>query len=159
MKNLSSRLLFLVLSSLISLPSFTNPQFPLKIVENNRYLTDQNNVPFYWLGDTEWDIFRDFTLADAETLLENRAEKGFSVIQTMIFGVSGGTRPNLMGEKPFIKDDPEKPNEAFFKFVDSVIEIANNKGLIVVLGIYHKSDDYGRLITMKNARTWARWIG
>lgn len=159
MKNLSLRLLFLVLSSLISLPSFTNPQFPLKIAENNRYLTDQNNVPFYWLGDTEWDIFRDFTLTDAEALLEDRAEKGFSVIQTMIFGVSGGTRPNLMGEKPFIKDDPEKPNEAFFKFVDSVVEIADKKGLIVVLGIYHKSDDYGRLITIKNARTWARWIG
>ena len=154
-----SIVILLMICSIFCEISFSGPLFPLKISSDKRFFADMNGVPFYWLGDTQWDIFRDFKIPDAEAVLDDRAKRGFTVIQTMILGVGGGTLPNMEGEKPFINDDPETPNEAFFKVVDSVIEIAERKGLVIVLGIYHKTDDYGRLITMNNARIWSRWIG
>lgn len=136
-----------------------NPAFPPRVSPNHRYFVDANNVPFYWLGDTEWDLFRDFSLEDAKSVLADRAAQGFSVIQVMLLGVHGGTTPNIYGERPFINDSPDTPNEAYFKEVDSVIKTADQFGLVLVIGVYHQAEDYSRLITTNNSVRWARWLG
>jgi hypothetical protein len=136
-----------------------DPAFPLKVSPNHRYFVDANDVPFYWLGDTQWDLFRDFTLEDTKSALVDRAAKGFSVIQVMVLGVHGGTTPNVYGEQPFINDNPDTPNEAYFKRVDSIVKTADKLELVLVIGIYHQAEDYSRLITTNNAARWARWLG
>jgi len=47
--------------------SAQKPVFPVKISETSRYFTDQNNNPVFWLGTTQWQIFREYTLDEAKT--------------------------------------------------------------------------------------------
>ena len=131
---------------------------PIRVSQDGRYFLDQNGAPFFWLGDTQWDLFLRFDEKDAASICENRKQKGFSVLQIMIFGVGGGTKPNARGDKPLVNDDPLTPNERYFARVDAMVEIANQNNLVCAIGIYHKTNDYGRLITTANARRWAKWV-
>ena len=127
---------------------------------------DLNGKPYFWLGDTQWQLFRSFTHAEAETILENRRSKGFTVIQVMLTGVGDGTKPNLqkathafglaVGQTPWINNEPTTPNEAYFKNVDSIIQLGRQKGLVFVLGVFHQLQT--SRITPKNARTYATWL-
>lgn len=127
----------------------------IRVSSNGRYFI-QDGQPFFWLGDTQWELFRDYTLDDAEAIIENRKNKGFSVIQIMFTGVGDGTKPNIDGQTPWINNDPAHPNEAYFKRVDQIIEIANQKGIIINPGVYHQLQV--SIITTSNARNYARWI-
>lgn len=129
---------------------------PIRISSNGRYFTDQNGKPLFWLGDTLWEIFRLFSITDAESVLKNRKSQGFNVIQIMFTGVGDGTKPNLDGQTPWINNDPGTPNEVYFKCVDSVIQLGQQLGLTFVLGVFHQLQV--SLITVANARTYARWL-
>ena len=129
---------------------------PIRVSENGRYFVDQDGRPFFWLGDTQWELFRSFTFAEAETILEDRREKGFNAIQVMITGVGNGTKPDVADRKPWVNDDPATPNEEYFKNVDAVLKMGLQKGLIFVLGVYHQTQV--SYITTANARTYAKWI-
>ncbi|MBM3242440.1 DUF4038 domain-containing protein [Candidatus Poribacteria bacterium] len=129
---------------------------PIRVSGNGRYFLDQNDRPFFWLGDTQWELFRSFTLAEAETILENRSNKGFTAIQVMLTGVGDGTKPNLAGQTPWINNNPDTPNENYFKQVDSVIQLGRQTGLVLVLGVFHQLQT--TRITPVNARTYAKWL-
>jgi len=131
---------------------------PIRVSQDGRYFVDQGGSPFFWLGDTQWELFHAFSVRDVVSICENRKKKGFSVLQIMILGVGGGTKANVQGEKPFLDDDPLTPNERYFAHVDRVVEMANQKDLVCAIGIYHKSNDYGRLITRTKAHGWAKWV-
>jgi hypothetical protein len=132
---------------------------PIRVSQDGRYFVDQDGAPLFWLGDTQWELFLTFNEQDAASICENRKQKGFSVLQIMILGVGGGTKPNAHGEKPLVNDDPLTPNERYFARVDAVVAMADRKNLVCAIGIYHKTNDYGRLITTANARRWAKWVG
>ncbi len=132
------------------------PQYPVKVSENGRYFIDQNGTPFFWLGTTQWQLFLEYNLEDAKTILEKSKDKGFSFVQVMLMGVGDGTKPNVYGEKPWINNNPLTPNEAYFKHVDTVVKIARDNNLIISMTIYHHR--YHEYITVNNARAWAKWI-
>jgi hypothetical protein len=47
--------------------------FPLGIGgQGNRYLTDSNNQPFFWLGDAAWSLIAQTSREDADYYLVNR---------------------------------------------------------------------------------------
>lgn len=130
--------------------------YPVKVSENGRYFVDQNGAPVFWLGTTQWNIFREYTLDEARMTIESVKKNGFSFIQAMLMGVGDGTKPNVHGEKPWINDDPLTPNEAYFKNVDSVIGIARENNVIFSITLYHQR--YRKFITLNNARAWAKWL-
>ncbi len=132
------------------------PVFPIKVSENRRYFIDQNNNPVFWLGTTQWQIFREYTLDEVRTTLERVKGNGFVFVQAMLMGVGDGTQPNVYGEKPWMNNDPLTPNEAYFKNVDSVIRIARENNLVFSVTLYHQR--YRKYITLKNARAWAKWL-
>ncbi len=70
------------------------------------YFVGRDGNPFFWLGDTEWELFRLFTLKEAGAILENRKNKGFSIVQVMLTGVGDGTKPNLTGQTPWLNNNP-----------------------------------------------------
>jgi hypothetical protein len=121
MKHINFSALFSLLACLAILNTrcAQPPVFPVKVSENGRYITDQNGQPVFWLGTTQWQIFREYTLEEATMTIENVKNKGFIFIQAMLMGVGDGTQPNLYGEKPWINDDPLTPNEAYFLHVFS----------------------------------------
>ena len=38
----------------------------LKVSENHRFLVTESGQPFFWLGDTAWELFHRLTREDAE---------------------------------------------------------------------------------------------
>ena len=141
------------------------PVFPIKVSHNKRYFVDSDDNPFFWLGTTQWQIFRDNTPDEAKIILENVKSKGFSVVQAMLLGVLGGpawgaldgpVRPNVYGEIPWSDNNPLTPNEAYFENVDSVVETARENGLVISMTLYHQR--FGDHMNPKNARPWAKWI-
>ncbi len=130
--------------------------YPIKVSENGRYFVDRKGNPVFWLGTTQWQIFRDNTLEEARTILASAKKNGFRFVQAMLAGVGDGTRPNVYGEKPWGNDDPLTPNEAYFNNVDSVIQGARENDLVISLTLYHQR--WRKRITEKNARAWAKWL-
>jgi len=134
----------------------SQPVYPVKVSENKRYFVDQNGNPVFWLGTTQWQIFREYSLEEARIILENAKSKGFTFVQAMLMGVGDGTAPNVYGQKPWVNNDPLTPNEAYFKNVDSVIRIARENNVVFSVTLYHQR--YRKYITLKNARAWAKWL-
>jgi Protein of unknown function (DUF4038)/Putative collagen-binding domain of a collagenase len=106
----------------------------LYIQPDKRVILKGDGKPFFWLGDTAWELFHRLTREEAEEYLRNRATKGFTVIQAVALAEFDGlTQPNQYGQLPLIDNDPTKPNEAYFKHIDWVVDKANQLGLIVGL--------------------------
>jgi hypothetical protein len=107
---------------------------PLKISPNQHYLQFTDGTPFFWLGDTGWELFHRLNLTEANEYLSNRSLRGFNVIQAVILAEFDGLRkPNRNGDIPFYDLNPEKPNENYFLYVDSVIHLAKEKNLFMGL--------------------------
>src|SRR5690606_9515872 len=88
----------------------------LKVSENGHYLQYEDGTPFFWLGDTAWELFARLTKEEISHYLENRSQKGFNVIQAVILANTDRLqKPNQYGALPLIDNDPEKPNEKYFE--------------------------------------------
>ncbi len=127
-----------------------------KVSPNRRYFVDQNGSPIFWLGTTQWQLFREYKLTDVSTILEKTKENGFTFAQVMLLGVGDGTKANLHGEKPWASVDPLTPNEAYFTNVDAVLRVAGENNVVISLTLYHQR--WRKLITEKTARNWALWL-
>ena len=62
----------------------------LRVSDNDRFLVSDKGEPFFWMGDTGWELFHKLTLPEAEYYLRNRSAKGFTVIQAVILSECDG---------------------------------------------------------------------
>ena len=141
--------------------------FPkIQVSENRRFLATETGEPFFWLGDTAWELFHRLTREEAELYLENRRRKGINVIQAVALAEFEGIRtPNAYGDFALVDEDPTRPNEAYFRLVDEIIDLAASKGLYV--GLLPTWGDkvtpmWGagpQIFTVDNARVYGRWLG
>jgi hypothetical protein len=106
----------------------------LKVSDNQRLLVHSDGTPFFWLGDTAWELFHRLDREEADYYLQNRADLGFTVIQGVVLAEENGLiDPNPYGEVPLIEKDPAQPNEAYFEHVDYIINRANELGMFVAV--------------------------
>ena len=56
----------------------------LRVNSSGRYLEYTDGTPFLYIGDTAWELISRLNDKETEQYLENRREKGFTVIQTVI---------------------------------------------------------------------------
>src|SRR5215210_3198825 len=106
----------------------------LKVSADKHYLVKKDGAPFFWLGDTAWELFHRLSREEAKEYLQNRADKGFTIIQAVVLAeLDGLNTPNYYGDKPLIDDDPTRPNETYFQHVDFIVNEANELGLIVAM--------------------------
>lgn len=90
-------------------PSVDFSHGSLQVSPNGRYLQFEEGTPFFYLGDTAWELFHRLDEEEAEKYLENRREKGFTVIQAVALAeLDGLNTPNPYGETPLIDNDPNK---------------------------------------------------
>jgi Protein of unknown function (DUF4038)/Putative collagen-binding domain of a collagenase len=132
------------------------PVYPVKVSQNGRYFIDQKDNPVFWLGTTQWQLFREYSREDARTIIEKSKERGFAFIQVMLLGVGDGTKPNIHGEKPWIDNNPLTPNEGYFKEVDAIVQTARENNVNISMTLFHQR--YRKFITRDNARAWAKWV-
>jgi len=137
----------------------------LEVSSNGRYLTDEKGNPFFYLGDTAWELFHRLDRAEADLYLENRAGKGFTVIQAVVLAERDGLNdPNPYGEIPLIDKDPTKPNENYFEHVDYIVDKAEALGLFIGMlptwGSYWSSLNPGKIIfNQDNAYDYGLFLG
>ncbi len=139
----------------------------LRVSENKRFLVTSDGKPFFWLGDTAWELFHRLTREEAEIYLRDRASKKFTVIQAVALAEFDGLRtPNAYNELPLENDDPTKPRDAYFKHVDFIVDKANELGLYIALlptwadKVFKNTWGVGPEIFNKgNAKAYGQWIG
>jgi hypothetical protein len=147
-------------------PSIDFSKGKLEVSDNGRFIQFEDGSPFFYLGDTGWELFHRLDKKDAERYLENRREKGFTVIQAVILAeLDGLNTPNAEGETPLIDNDPTKPNEKYFKHVDWVINKAAEKGIYIgLLPTWGDKVDkqWGKgpvIFNPDNAYKYGAWLG
>ncbi len=156
-----------VLAALISAATVNaGPRPRLTVSENRRFLVTADGQPFFWLGDTAWELLHRLNREDAERYLKNRAERRFSVIQAVVLAELDGLGvPNAYGHLPLKNNDPTQPNEDYFAHVDWVVGRANDLGMYVGLlptwgDKWNKKWGIGpEIFTPGNARTYGEWLG
>ena len=142
----------------------------LRISDNRRFLVCEDGRPFFYLGDTAWELFHRCDREEAETYLANRAAKGFTVIQAVALAeLEGLTVPNAYGELPLTDRDPARPREAYFAHVDDIVRIATKLGLHigflptwgrwVINAHWAPPRPEEPVFTPENARVYGRYLG
>src|SRR5882672_4620349 len=137
----------------------------LKVSPNGRYFVDQTGKPFFYLADTAWLLFQRFDAKEADDYLKDRAGKGFTVIQAYVIRGLGMKHPDgnssLLGAAPFLDRDPGKPNEAYFKNVDRIVNRANELGLVpalVVATSWHVNKHPARIFDAKSGYAFGQFL-
>ena len=131
------------------------PAFPVGYSTDQRYLVDQNGVPFPVLGRTAWFI-TSLSVTDYRAFIDDTAARGYTVIEFHVINHdSRGNHPPFNGnlDRPFLntldghawsgllgygdifKEAPDftTPNEAYWSFVDALLAYAESKGLLVFM--------------------------
>ena len=139
---------------------------PIRVSGDGRHFSDKDGRPFFWLGDTAWPLFAQYTKEQAEAYLANRGGKGFTVIQGVLaWGLGSGFEgkaplANANGDKPWLNDDPRTPNDAYFRHVDQLVDAANRQGLVLAMlptwGYYVNDHP---VLDATNARAYGHWLG
>jgi len=138
----------------------------LRVSDNHRFLVYEDGEPFFYLGDTAWELFHRLDREDAALLLQDRAAKRFTVIQAVVLAeYEGLTVPNAYGHLPLLDNDPTRPNEAYFEHVDAIVGQAEALGLTIGMlptwgDKWNKKWGVGpEIFTPENARVYGRWLG
>jgi hypothetical protein len=140
--------------------------FPLKVSENRRCLVDQRGRPFFFHADTAWQLPKRLKREEVERYLDDRKGRGFTAILVQSFSKEVTPLPNAYGDIPFDKSENIlKPNEAYWRQVDFVIEQAARRGLAVAMAplwIRWGGDDkqgWRNHLTDDNARPYGEFVG
>ncbi|GAB4136424.1 MAG: glycoside hydrolase family 140 protein [Thermogutta sp.] len=139
---------------------------------NGRYLVTPDGRPFFYLGDTAWELFHRLNREEAELYLTDRARKGFTVIQAVVLAELDGLHaPNAYGHTPLVDDDPTRPavkdgpDNDYWDHVDWIVGRAESLGLFIGMlptwgDKWNKKWGVGpEIFTPENARTCGRWLG
>ncbi len=141
----------------------------LKVSENGRYLIDEDGAPWFYLGDTAWELFHRLNREEADYYLETRAAQGFTAIQAVVLAEFDGLRmPNAQGDVPLENSDPTRPVEAYFAHVDYIVNKAQSLGLFVAMlptwgdkWNQAQPNDYAgpEIFTPENAHVYGEFLG
>jgi hypothetical protein len=144
----------------------------LKVSDNRRFLVREDGKPFFYLGDTAWELFHRLNREEADRYLADRAGKGFTVIQAVaVAELDGHTDPNPYGHLPFVDLDPARPAvqdgpaNDYWDHVDYIVDRAGALGLVVgflpTWGRYwhDRVGDGSPLFTPRNAEVYGQWLG
>lgn len=167
---------YLALACLVGLPaqaSATNQPassgvtpYPARVSADRHFLLDQFGNPFFYMGDTAWELFHRLSREEAESYLQIRAAQQFNVIQAVVLAEYGGlTEPNAQGHRPLLDKDPTRPDGAYFADVDWVVNRAEQLGLCIGMlptwgDKWNKKWGQGpEIFTSKNAFIYGEFLG
>ncbi|MBL9140213.1 MAG: glycoside hydrolase family 140 protein [Verrucomicrobiales bacterium] len=144
----------------------------LRVSENRRYLVTTEGKPFFYLGDTTWELFHRLNREEVLRLLENRSARRFNVLQSVaIAELDGHIDPNPYGHLPFVDLDVtrpalvEGPANDYWDHVDFIVAEANRRGIYIgflpTWGRYWRdtSNNQRPLFTAANAEAYGEWLG
>ena len=140
--------------------------YPIKASTNNRYLVDQNNVPFMIVGDSPHSLIGRMSQSDADFYMANRQRYGINTLWVELL-CNNKTACNADGTTfdgipPFTTPgDISTPNPVYFQRVDEMLTIAATRGITILLDAVETD---GWLATFKangqeKATAFGRYLG
>ncbi|MGZ5134434.1 MAG: apiosidase-like domain-containing protein, partial [Flavitalea sp.] len=108
------------------------PLSPLVVGKTGRYLVKENGDPFFWLGDTGWNLFIRLNKEEVQRYLKDRHSKQYTVIQAHLLGWNLKDT-NAYGDTAFLNNNFNSPNTAYWNHVDYIIQSAEDLGLYMAL--------------------------
>jgi hypothetical protein len=143
----------------------------LRVSDNHRFLVTTDGKPFFWLGDTAWELFHRLNREEADRYLSNRAAKGFTVIQAVALAELDGLNvPNAYGHRPLLDNDPARPDvkdgpqNDYWDHVDYIVDRAGELGLFIAMlpawgdKWQPKGGSGPHVFTPANARSYGAWL-
>ncbi len=144
----------------------------LRVSDNGRFLVREDGSPFFWLGDTAWELFHRLNREQADTYLRSRAEKGFTVIQAVALAeLDGLNTPNAYGHRPLVNGDPtrravlEGAGNDYWDHVDHIVARAGELGLYIAMlptwgDKWNKKWGTGpEIFDRRSAEVYGEWLG
>lgn len=140
----------------------------LTVSSNGHLLQYEDGRPFFWLGDTAWNLFQRLDREEAEIYLENRRSKGFNVIQAVAF--HGRGEKNAYGSEAILENnagrpavtpgnDYSKPGEYdYWDHIDWIIDLADDKGLYIAMLPVWGSSVKTNTLNLENVETYGRFL-
>ena len=110
----------------------------LRVSKNGHYIETTGGTPFLYLGDTEW-LLNKHSDAQITTLLDDRASKGFTVIQ--VFSTRNWPAPpdssktDFKGHYPFINNDVNQLDTAYWNRWSWIADQCARRNLVLALHI------------------------
>lgn len=124
--------------------------FPVRYSTDQRFLVDQNGVPFPIMGRTAWFV-TSLAVADYHTFVDDTASRGYDAIELHVINHDPrGNHPpfNGNGDAPFLNrldgtswngslsgvaPDFTTPKESYWSFVDGLLSYCESKNILVFL--------------------------
>ncbi|MEZ5402018.1 MAG: glycoside hydrolase family 140 protein [Bryobacteraceae bacterium] len=150
----------------------------LRVSQNRRFLETADGRPFFYLGDTAWELFHRLNRQEAARYLDLRARQRYNVIQAVALAeLEGIADPNAYGDLPLADGDPARPavtagadssNAAQYDYwdhVDYIVDQANRRGLYIGLlptwarWTPHPNARPGVIFTEQNAEAYGTFLG
>jgi hypothetical protein len=141
----------------------------LRVSENGHQMENYDGDIFFWLGDTGWLLLKKLDRKETEHYLEDRAGKGFNVIQAMVIHDLDDCT-NFAGDSAFRGKDIAQPlvtegmdpssEEAYdyWDHVDFVINLAAEKGIYMALVPIWGSNIKKFPLTPAQAASYGKWL-
>lgn len=154
--------------SLLS-PLTSLAQTSLSVGPTGRYLVDHQGQPTFLQADAGWSLFAQLNTADATTYLQSRSAAGFNAVLVNLIEHKFATNApkNAYGQAPFSGRPFATPNEPYFAHVDSILAIAQQYGitlLVAPLYLGYQCGSEGWCAEVKAATTaemhaWGDYVG
>jgi hypothetical protein len=169
--------MFLAFQSTLARGDRLTKQPPLQVSKNHRFLVqvlkDGTEIPFFYLGDTAWELFYRLNKKDAGLYLETRRRQGFNVIQAVALPslTNGLTLPDVNGYLPLrnlnpaLSDIKEGPDNDYWDRMDYIVNKANKLGIYVALlptwGFYWHTGypEDKKIFTPEYAESYGEFLG
>ncbi len=141
---------------------------PITVSSNGRFLQYKDGRPFFWLGDTAWNLFQRLDRKETDRYLENRRLKGFNVIQAVAFHGSG--EMNAYGTEALLENDAAKPKVTpgndfskpgeydYWDHINWAVDLAAKKGLYIAILPVWGSSVKTKTLNAENVQIYARWL-
>ena len=133
------------------------------------FFQNEDGAPFFYLADTVWMLFNKLKVHEARQLFEDRAKKGFTVIQSVIFrDLFTPNTANAYGITPFATEKDMyavRMNPEWMDHVETLTSIAGEYGL--TMGILptwgdkwneHSNSAGPVIMDMESARDYEKYL-
>lgn len=158
-------LLFTWILFVSSLDAFAQKRLEVN-AQGTHLVESSSQTPFFYLGDTAWELFHRCNDQEMKRYLIDRKAKGFNVIQCVVLAELEGLREaNTQGDLPLKALDPAQPNEPYFQHVDKAVRLADSLGIFLGLlptwgDKFNKKWGVGpEVFTPSNAEAFAHFLG
>ena len=125
----------------------------LRVADDGRHIEHVDGTPFFWLGDTWWKcLCKRLPFENYQTLVEDRAEKGFTVVQIVCGPYPDENtwedRWENEGGKPYLTQTFTEVNPEYFEYSDQRLGYLVQNGIVpAIVGSWGRGDCDGLAMT------------